>query len=61
MEEYVTELSRNLPEAAGGARVLLGEAQSRDVLLLGIELRRYARAGADAPETLASSPPTSSG
>src|SRR5947199_1264355 len=43
MEEYVNELSRNLPEPAA-ARGLLGEAQSRDVLLLGIELRRYAHA-----------------
>jgi serine/threonine-protein kinase len=45
MEEYVNELSRNLPEPAA-ARGLLGEAQSRDVLLLGIELRRYAHAAA---------------
>jgi eukaryotic-like serine/threonine-protein kinase len=45
MEEYVNDLSRNLPEAPA-VRGLLGEAQSRDVLLLGIELRRYARAGA---------------
>ncbi len=45
MEEYVTELSRNLPEPAG-ARILLGEAQSRDVLLLAIELRRYAHSAA---------------
>ena len=54
MEEYVTELSRNLPEPAP-ARGLLGEAQSRDVLLLGIELRQYARAAAngDAQGTLA--------
>jgi serine/threonine-protein kinase len=47
MEEYVNDLSRNLPEAPA-VRGLLGEAQSRDVLLLGIELRRYARAGAGA-------------
>lgn len=54
MEEYVNELSRNLPEPAA-VRVLLGEAQSRDVLLLAVELRRYARAGgsADPRETLA--------
>src|SRR4051794_29666815 len=54
MEEYVNELSRNLPEPAA-ARVLLGEAQSRDVLLLAVELRRYARTGgsADPRETLA--------
>jgi HAMP domain-containing protein len=54
MEEYVNELSRNLPEPAA-VRVLLGEAQSRDVLLLAVELRRYARTGgsADPRETLA--------
>jgi len=54
MEEYVNELSRNLPEPAA-ARVLLGEAQSRDLLLLAVELRRYARTGgsADPRETLA--------
>jgi HAMP domain-containing protein len=54
MEEYVNQLSRNLPEPAA-VRVLLGEAQSRDVLLLAVELRRYARAGgsADPRETLA--------
>jgi serine/threonine-protein kinase len=53
MEEYVNELSRNLPEPAA-ARVLLGEAQSRDVLLLAVELRRYAHTGggADPRETL---------
>jgi serine/threonine-protein kinase len=44
MEEYVTELSRSLPEPVQ-ARGIVGEAQSRDVLLLGIELRKYARAG----------------
>lgn len=43
MEAYVTELSRNLPEPAQGGAVL-GEAQSREVLLLGIELRQYAHA-----------------
>jgi serine/threonine-protein kinase len=54
MEEYVTELSRNLPEPVQ-ARAALGEAQSRDVLLLAVELRQYARAAADgdARETLA--------
>jgi eukaryotic-like serine/threonine-protein kinase len=54
MEEYVTELSRNLPEPAQ-ARAVLGDAQSREVLLLGIELRQYARAGVNggARETLA--------
>ncbi len=46
MEAYVTELSRNLPEPAQ-SRAGLGAPQSRDVLLLGIELRRYARTGSD--------------
>ncbi len=58
MEAYVTELSRNLPEPAQ-ARAVLGEAQSREVLLLGLELRQYARAAGgvsgsvDAGEVLA--------
>lgn len=54
MEEYVNDLSRNLPEPVG-ARILLGEAQSRDVLLLAVELRRYARsaAAAEPRQTLA--------
>jgi HAMP domain-containing protein len=54
MEEYVNDLSRNLPEPAP-VRGLLGEAESRDVLLLGIELRRYSRAGSsgDPRQTLA--------
>ncbi|HEV2854437.1 MAG TPA: protein kinase [Thermoanaerobaculia bacterium] len=53
MEEYVNDLSRTLPEPAP-ARGLLGEAQSRDVLLLAIELRQYARAAGGEPrETLA--------
>jgi class 3 adenylate cyclase/tRNA A-37 threonylcarbamoyl transferase component Bud32 len=47
MEAYVTELSRNLPEPAQ-SRAVLGAPQIRDVLLLGIELRRYARASAAA-------------
>jgi eukaryotic-like serine/threonine-protein kinase len=51
MEDYVTELSRNLPEPQP-ARALLGEAQTREVLLLGVELRQYARAGAGPKETL---------
>jgi HAMP domain-containing protein len=53
MEEYVNDLSRTLPEPAA-ARGLLGEPQSREVLLLGIELRRYARAvaGGDPRATL---------
>lgn len=53
MEAYVTELSRNLPEPAQ-SRAVLGAPQSRDALLLGIELRRYARtsAGSGPQETL---------
>ena len=43
METYVTELSRNLPEPAQG-RAVVGGPQTREVLLLGIDLRRYARA-----------------
>ncbi len=53
MEEYVNDLSRSLPEPAS-ARVLLGEPQAREVLLLAVELRQYARAaGAEPRETLA--------
>jgi len=51
MEQYVTELSRNLPEPQQ-ARALLGEPQSREVVLMGVELRKYARAGGDPKETL---------
>jgi eukaryotic-like serine/threonine-protein kinase len=47
MEVYVTELSRNLPEPQN-ARAVVGGPQSRDVLLAGIELRRFARS---APES----------
>jgi serine/threonine-protein kinase len=46
MEVYVTELSRNLPEPQS-ARAVVGGPQSRDVLLAGIELRRYARPASD--------------
>lgn len=54
MEEYVNDLSRSLPEPAS-ARVLLGEAQTREVLLLAVELRQYARAAAgEARDTLTS-------
>jgi eukaryotic-like serine/threonine-protein kinase len=42
METYVTELSRNLPEPSQG-RAVVGSPQTRDVLLMGIELRRFAR------------------
>lgn len=46
MEAYVTELSRNLPEPAQG-RAVVGQPQTRDVLVMGIDLRRYARAAAN--------------
>ncbi|HEY2737255.1 MAG TPA: protein kinase, partial [Thermoanaerobaculia bacterium] len=46
METYVTELSRNLPEPQQG-RTVVGGPQSRDVLLMGIELRRYAQASGE--------------
>jgi HAMP domain-containing protein/tRNA A-37 threonylcarbamoyl transferase component Bud32 len=42
MEEYVNALSRNLPEPAGAALVV-GDPQSREVLLLAVELRGLAR------------------
>ncbi|HVT59219.1 MAG TPA: protein kinase [Thermoanaerobaculia bacterium] len=47
METFVTELSRNLPEPAP-MRTLLGAAQLRQVLLMGIELRGYARQALEA-------------
>ncbi|HEV7505013.1 MAG TPA: protein kinase [Thermoanaerobaculia bacterium] len=53
MEAYVTELSKNLPEPQP-ARILLGDAQAREVLLLGVELRQYARTGANPKDTLQS-------
>jgi class 3 adenylate cyclase/tRNA A-37 threonylcarbamoyl transferase component Bud32 len=42
METYVTELSRNLPEPSQG-KAAVGAPQTRELLLMGIELRRYAR------------------
>jgi serine/threonine-protein kinase len=42
MEAYVTELSRNLPEPSQG-KAVAGSPQIRDVLLMGVELRRFAR------------------
>jgi len=42
METYVTELSRNLPEPSQG-KAAVGSAQTRELLLMGIELRRFAR------------------
>lgn len=46
METYVNDLSKNLPEPAQ-ARAVVGEAQTREVLLLGTELRGLARVGAN--------------
>jgi HAMP domain-containing protein/tRNA A-37 threonylcarbamoyl transferase component Bud32 len=51
MEAYVTELSRNLPEPQQG-RAVVGSPQSREVLLMGIELRRYARATESGPQEI---------
>lgn len=45
MEEYVNSLSRTLPEPQQ-VRALLGEPQSREALLLAVEMRGYSRAGA---------------
>ncbi|HWM94915.1 MAG TPA: protein kinase [Thermoanaerobaculia bacterium] len=42
MEAYVTELSRNLPEPAQ-SKAVVGAPQTRELLLMGIELRRFAR------------------
>jgi HAMP domain-containing protein/tRNA A-37 threonylcarbamoyl transferase component Bud32 len=42
METYVTELSRNLPEPSQG-KTVVGSPQVKDLLLMGIELRRFAR------------------
>ncbi len=46
MELYVSDLSRSLPEPAG-SRPVVGSAKARDLIVLGLELRRYARGGAD--------------
>jgi serine/threonine-protein kinase len=51
MEAYVAELSRNLPEPAQ-ARAPIGEPQSREVLLLAVELRGLARTEGDPQGTL---------
>jgi serine/threonine-protein kinase len=42
METYVTELSRNLPEPSQ-SKAAMGAPQTRELLLMGIELRRFAR------------------
>jgi serine/threonine-protein kinase len=47
MEEYVTELSRSLPEPAQQARSFVEPSEERSVLLMAVELRRYAGAKAD--------------
>jgi len=47
MERYVTELSRNLPEPVQAARTAVGPSEERSVLLMAVELRRYAAAKAD--------------
>lgn len=54
METYVTELSRNLPEPSQG-RIVAGSPQARDLLLMAVELRRFARpvgTGTEAQATL---------
>ncbi len=44
MEAYVTELSRNLPEPGGAtSRVVLGGAQMRDSVVMGLELFGFSR------------------
>ncbi len=43
METYVTELSRNLPEPSQGRAAVVGSPQVRDLLLMAVELRRFAR------------------
>lgn len=54
METYVTELSRNLPEPSQGRAAVVGSPQVRDLLLMAVELRRFARpmSGTDAQATL---------
>ncbi len=44
METYLTELSRTLPEPVQG-RAYVGGTQSREALLLAVELRAFGRAG----------------
>ncbi|HYH47093.1 MAG TPA: HAMP domain-containing protein, partial [Thermoanaerobaculia bacterium] len=51
MAVYVTELSRTLPEPAGG-RALAGPPQARETLLLAVELRGYGRARPEPGPTL---------
>ncbi|HSF43175.1 MAG TPA: protein kinase [Thermoanaerobaculia bacterium] len=46
MEAYVTELSKNLPEPIQ-AKAVAGQPQTREVLLLGAELRALNRVGAN--------------
>lgn len=42
METYVNELSRNLPEPSQ-SKAVVGAPQTRELLLMGVELRRFAR------------------
>jgi HAMP domain-containing protein len=53
METYLTELSRNLPEPTQG-RTYVGGAQSREALVLGLQLRGFGRprAGGSPAEAL---------
>ncbi len=51
METYVKDLSRSLPEPAS-ARPMIGTAKERDLIVLGIELKRYARSGGDPEQVL---------
>ncbi len=51
MEVYVSDLSRSLPEPPS-ARPLIGTAKSRDLMVLGIELKRYARLDGDPEQVL---------
>ena len=50
MESYVSSLTRNLPEPLGQQPpVVLGTPQSKPLILLGAELRGFARAGDGSP------------
>ncbi len=48
MEEYVTELSRSLPEPVQQARSFVEPSEERSALVMAVELRRYAAAKAEA-------------
>jgi len=51
MEIYVADLSRSLPEPAS-SRPVIGSAKSRDLIVLGLELRRFARSDGDPEQVL---------